>query len=130
MFQVSRVTFDPNDVHNVFMGEESPIIRGVRRLGRRCEASAKRRCPVDTGRLRQSIGHKIDVHPMRVHLDVYAATSYATYVHEGTGPVIRPKNSKALKFDVGGETVFATHVRGMKGRPFIESAVRDEIARL
>lgn len=45
------------------------------------------------------------------------------YMEEGTAPhVIRPKNKKALRFTVGGSTIFAKKVNhpGIKARPIVE----------
>jgi hypothetical protein len=59
---------------------------------------------------------------------VSADVSYATYVENGTRPhVIRPRRRKALKFKVGGRTVFATvvHHPGTKGVHFMARAVRE-----
>ena len=56
---------------------------------------------------------------------LFNEVSYAGYVHDGTKPhVIRPKSVKALKFKVGGSTVYAKKVNhpGYKGDPWIERA--------
>lgn len=45
---------------------------------------AKRRCPVDTGYLRGSIGYSILRIPGRNILRIYTNVEYAIFVHEGT----------------------------------------------
>lgn len=135
MFHVSAVTFDPEGLHAAMTGETSPVVRGMRRLSRRIESRAKMRAPVDTGRLRQSIGRTVDVDSSGGHVSarVFAAVDYARFVHEGTeAHVIRPRYKQALKFEQNGRTRFATvvHHPGTKPRPFLVSAAREEIARL
>jgi Bacteriophage HK97-gp10, putative tail-component len=107
------------------------------------EAEAKRRCPVDTGRLRASITPDI-----RSPTEGFVGTNveYAAAVEYGSRPhEIRPRNGKALKFSVGGtkggyvstktgkkrwqkgkegNAVFAKKVNhpGTKAQPFLEPA--------
>ncbi len=50
-----------------------------------------------------------------------AGDFYGWFVREGTRPhIIRPRNKKALKFEVGGEVIFATlvHHPGTKANPY------------
>lgn len=52
------------------------------------------------------------------------------YMEEGTAPhVIRPKNKKALRFTVGGSTIFAKSVNhpGIKARPIVEPTVQTSL---
>lgn len=63
--------------------------------------------------------------------EVYNDADYAEAVHNGSGPhTIRPRRKKALRFVVGGQTVFAKSVRhpGTRGRPWLARA-GEEIAR-
>lgn len=88
---------------------------------------AKILTPVDTGRLRSSIKSVISTYRARVETNV----KYAPYVHDGTRPhVIRPRRRRALKFNVGGQVVFAQSVNhpGTRSRPFLTRALR-QIAR-
>lgn len=64
---------------------------------------------------------------LRIRGDVFNNTKYALAVHEGTKPhIIRARKGKALKFDVGGRTVYATSVRhpGTRPQPFLSDALR------
>lgn len=64
---------------------------------------------------------------LRIRGDVFNNTKYALAVHEGTKPhIIRARKRKALKFDVGGRTVYASSVRhpGTKAQPFLSDALR------
>ena len=59
------------------------------------EGAAKRSCPVDTGRLRSSITHEIELVPGKVRGRVGSNVEYAAYVELGTRrtraqPYLRP----------------------------------------
>lgn len=67
------------------------IARGLEAIGLQAEGYAAQKCPVDTGRLRNSITHT------RVNNDAYIGTNveYAPYVEYGTSrqkaqPFLRP----------------------------------------
>ncbi len=53
---------------------------------------------------------------------------YASFVRDGTGiygargQAIKPKKGKALRFEIGGRTVFRVSVQGQKPNPFDERA--------
>lgn len=93
---------------------------------------AKTLAPVDTGRLRASI--RIEARRTFTLRSVYTIGSdldYAPMVHDGTRPhIIRPRTKQALKFRVGGRTVFATivHHPGTRARPFLDRALREVAA--
>ena len=54
------------------------------------EGQAKRRTPVDTGRLRASITHEIDASPMPLFGKIGTNVFYAPYVEFGTRPHFPP----------------------------------------
>jgi hypothetical protein len=91
-------------------------------------AEAKKLAPVRTGNLRRTI------HIGRVSLDsaeVVASAKYARPVEFGAkAHLIRPRNRKALRFKVGGRTVFTrlVHHPGNKARPFLIPGVRKAIS--
>lgn len=104
-------------------------------FGRRRMASLQRRIanqarvdvPVRTGNLGRTIGEgQIRITgPRTVSGSVHANARYAAPVHEGSRPhIIRPRTAKALRFEVGGRTVFAKMVRhpGTRARPFLRNA--------
>ncbi|MFA5711470.1 hypothetical protein [Mycolicibacterium sp.] len=114
---------------------ESALSGVVQDVGRRRLASLQRRIanqaradvPVKTGNLGRSIreGEIKMVGPFRVEGSVEATADYAAAVHEGSRPyVIRPRKAKALRFQVGGRTVFAARVNhpGVRARPFLRNA--------
>lgn len=115
-------------------------------LGREVRNQARRRAPVDDGRLRSSIDYAITRRGNRVSVVVGSPLPYARYVHEGTGiygphgtPIV-PVTAKALKFEVRGirpgrrgptrtpkgkgTIVFAKSVKGMEGTPYLADALQ------
>jgi hypothetical protein len=101
--------------------------RSMRRLLRRIATQARQDVPVKTGNLGRSVGEGPirTTGPRTVSGSVHATADYALYVHEGTrAHVIRPRRAQALRFQVGGRTVFAKLVRhpGTKARPFLRNA--------
>jgi len=67
----------------------------------------------------------------KIRGEVFNNTNYALVVHEGSGPhVIRARKGKALKFEVGGRTVFAASVRhpGTKPRPWLAESLRGTLS--
>jgi len=54
----------------------------------------------------------------------------AIYIHDGTGiygpkkqPIV-PVNARVLRFRIGGRTVFAKSVKGIKPKPFFTKAIK------
>ena len=76
-----------------------------------------------TGELSRSIGYRIDGDQIIIE----ATAPHAPFVEYGTaGPyIIRAKNAKALRFQVGGSTLFRKSVMhpGNKARPFLAPAI-------
>lgn len=65
---------------------EQAIARGLEEVGLAAEGHAKAICPVDTGRLRNSITHaQLDAH----HEAIGANVEYARYVELGSAPRTR-----------------------------------------
>jgi HK97 gp10 family phage protein len=84
---VTRIVFEPDWERHL----DVPEAELLNRLGGEIEADAKVACPVDTGRLRDSISHEVDGDTVRVT----ASAPYAAYVEDGTQhmaaePFLRP----------------------------------------
>lgn len=96
---------------------------------RQVVARAKVLAPVDTGRLRASIRvERRSFFGLRQRWTVGSDVEYAPMVNDGTRPhIIRPRRAKALRFKVGGRTVFAkvVHHPGTRARPFLDRALAD-----
>lgn len=58
------------------------VARGLEAIGIEAEGDAKELCPVDTGRLRNSITHTIDEGEPAAYIGTNV--EYASYVHNGT----------------------------------------------
>lgn len=88
---------------------------------------AKGLAPVRTGRLKASI-HPDPVRrsgPWSISTGVSADAPYAAPVHEGARPhVIRPRNARALRFEINGRVIFARRVNhpGQRAQPFLTNA--------
>lgn len=127
------------DVHQAQMeaGMRAGGLRFMNRYAERVTTRARVLAPVDTGRLRQSIGWRLQLGRHRVTGVIEARASYAVYVHEGTGiygpsgSPIRPKSGKFLVFPArrgssrgGRRLIFAREVKGQRANPFLVRALR------
>lgn len=63
---------------------KAQIAKGLEMIGLKAEGYAKRNSPVDTGRLRNSITHQINVNAGAVAIGTNV--EYAVYVEFGSGP--------------------------------------------
>lgn len=88
-------------------GLDGAFIRGLMKIGMQAERYAKQLCPVDTGRLRNSITHFLSGKAAYVG----AAAHYAKYVECGTG----------ARATTGGNPL----IGGMAARPFLRPAATD-----
>ena len=89
------------------------------------QSDVRRETPVDTGRLRQSVGAKVTGIGAGLTGIVGTNVLYAQMVEEGTkAHEIRPKTARVLRFMVGTTVVFAKRVRhpGSKGRWMFKKA--------
>lgn len=111
--------------------EENEIRAMMHTAGAEGVAYAKMNAPFATGQLRESIGYQI----VGDTVVITSSDPKAPFVEYGTGSrgemptgpyVIEPKRAKALKFEVGGKTVFAKRVihPGVRPRPFLRPATR------
>ncbi len=100
----------------------SALLRGLEKCGFVAEKYAKKRCPVDTGNLRNSIGHVV------VDGDSPAAyigtnEEYAPYVELGTGKYYPGGRPTPWAYQ---DAVGKWHwTRGNKAQPFLKPAAAD-----
>lgn len=127
------IRLNNREIDRLLKGDTGPVAKRLLRIGYKIEKGAKRRCPVDTGRLRSSI-HTEESNTSSGAPLVRVGTNveYAIYIHDGTGVLgprgvpITPVSSSVLVWtDKKGNTVFAKSVRGMKPRPFLKNALDD-----
>lgn len=95
MAAVSRVRMDPGAIDALFSSPDGPVGKDLARRAVRVEGTAKRLCPVDTGRLRSSITHDIEHDSGGLVAFVGTNVSYAIFVELGTRytrsqPFLRP----------------------------------------
>lgn len=83
--------------------------------------------PIRTGQMSRAIeADPVQRTGMRVDSGVTVRVPYAASVHEGARPhVIRPRFARALRFEIGGQVVFARKVNhpGNAANPFLRNAV-------
>jgi hypothetical protein len=98
-----EVQLDDAQMFVLLQTESGPVGRHLFATGKLVEGAAKRRTPVDTGRLRASITTALFKVPYDPYLACRVGTDveYAPYVHEGT--------------------------RYVTGRPFLEDALREVV---
>lgn len=131
-----KFVLDQSGIREVLVGPRGEAVKLAARMARETERNAKTGAPVKTGKLAQRT--EADAMPkvsgMRVTTKVEAKQNYSIYVHEGVrgGKVIVPKTAKALRFQIGGRTVFAKSVvqGSQKARPFLLNGARTAGAKL
>lgn len=129
----NRITGDFTLNQAALAAEVGPILqRQMRDITRKIANQARQRVPVRTGNLGRSILEDpvTQVGPFKVEGGVTARAYYAAAVHEGSRPhLIRARNAAALRFEVGGRTIFATEVwhPGVRPRPFLRNAAEQVI---
>lgn len=100
---------------------EAAILRGLEKCGLVAEGFAKKACPVDTGRLRNSITHTVVAAKKEAHIGTNV--EYAAYDELGTG----------IYYPGGRQTPWAytddegnTHwTRGQKPQPYLKPSVTE-----
>lgn len=94
------IRFFAGALEQLFESEEGPVGKELARRAIKVENSAKRLCPVDTGRLRSSITHSIERDSEGLVAFVGTDVNYALYVELGTRhtraqPFLRPATRSA-----------------------------------
>jgi HK97 gp10 family phage protein len=87
--------YEPGGIEHLARDRNGDIARALLSLAIQVETAAKRRCPVDTGRLRSSISHELRVDSTGLHAVIGTNVIYAPYVEYGTWrspaqPYLRP----------------------------------------
>lgn len=110
---------------------QGEIADDLLRRGNNVASLAKKYCPVNTGRLRSSIGAKLVKFNGNLAVLVGTNVKYAIWQHEGTGIYgphgmpITPTHTKFLRFKPKGSStfVFAKEVRGSMPTFFLKRAL-------
>ena len=104
----------------------------MRSFTRQVVSQAKDLAPVRSGNLKRNIvaDPVRRVGPWSLASGVSSLANYSAPVHDGARPhVIRPKNARALRFEIGDRVVFARRVNhpGQRAQPFLQNAA-DRVA--
>lgn len=106
----------------------SPVAADLNRRGQRVLREAQARCPVDTGKLRRSI-YMIEAvrgpdGELSVIIGAGSEVPYATYVHEGRGPIRARPGGVLGPMTLGGRPgQFRRSVGPAQGQPFLRDAL-------
>lgn len=129
-----RVRLDQASINELLRGPSGPVVKQVGTYSRQVANVAKQNVGVDTGRLRSSIQHTVEVRGTKVVGRVGSLVDYARYHHDGTGiygPAgrpITPRNGQFLVFPgKGGGMVFAKQVQGSRPNPFLVLALEEVV---
>jgi HK97 gp10 family phage protein len=100
------------------------VKRAVERTRIDVQNEARRRAPVDTGRLRSSIVSRSEGSGRSVGYVVGTNVNYAAAVEYGTAPhVIKPKYKQALYWPGARHPVAQVNHPGTKAQPFLRPAI-------
>lgn len=83
-------------------GPDGPVAKDLTRRALKCQRTAKRLCPVDTGRLRASIAWRLERDAEGLAAVIGTNTHYAAYIEFGTRnmraqPYLRPALMEASR---------------------------------
>ena len=120
---------------------EEKLMKVIPRIAVRIQNELILACPVDTGRLRNSIKVRVEGRSLIIWM-----VEYGKYVEFGTPPhIIKPTSKKALKFEVGkkerlgrkgpksqANIVFTKEVRhpGTRPNPFIRNTIQTKLRQI
>lgn len=111
-------------LRRVLGGMSDDVKRAVDRTRTDVQNEARRRVPVDTGRLRSSIVSRAENSGRKVGYVVGTNVNYAAAVEYGTAPhVIKPRNKKALYWPGARHPVAQVNHPGTRAQPFMRPAV-------
>lgn len=102
------------------------LSEAIHELAEYCAEQISEYAPVRTGLLAGSV----KIEKRELYAVVGPTAYYAPFVEFGTKPhMIYPRRARALRFEVGGEVVFAKRVShpGTQAQEFVKQAVKDTI---
>lgn len=121
----TKLILNPVELERMLKSKDGPVGRSLVRKATRVVSGAKRRCPVDSGRLRQSIRYEIGKDGKGLFARCGTDVEYAAAVHDGHGE-ITPTNASILHFFTkDGTEVFTMRVGPTTGVPFLKDALND-----
>lgn len=126
---MSRIVMHHDNIAAMFADPAGPVAEIVRDRGERVRDMARLMAPVDTGALRDSIRADLEHDGVSYVSHVGSDLEYAIWVEMGTGLFgthrrrIRPKRAKALRWESGGQVIYAASTRGMRAQPYLRPAL-------
>lgn len=123
-----RVILDPVAIRELLTSKDGPVGVDLQRRVLRVTNAAKKKCNVNTGRLRSSIRGSISSDAKGLVGTVGTDLDYALYVHNGTkAHRIEAKGDHPLHWSGAGGDAFAWYVDhpGYKGNPFLTDALKE-----
>lgn len=100
---------------------QEAVITALEAVGIQAESYAKKEAPADTGRLRNSISHKVDARGQEVYIGT--PLEYGAYVELGTGQYYAGGRQTPWSYQDAKGNWYWT--RGNKAQPFLAPAVKD-----
>lgn len=129
----SAIVLNKAAITELLQGPRGDVVKDLTRRTLKVNAGAKRRCPVDHGRLRSSIRHSLRKDSLGYYGYVGTDVDYALAVHNGTrshqvGSTRGP--GTAIKFKAGGQDIFISFpatvtIPARPARPFLKDALQD-----
>ena len=125
MPQIASVQLIDNSAE-ILAAMKEQVILGLKAIGQEAEGYAKEECPVDTGRLRNSISSKV----IEDEKAVYIGTNveYAPYVEYGTGKYADNGQGRQTPWFYVDDKGQGHYTQGMKPRHFLKKAVTEHDA--
>lgn len=100
---------------------QAATIRALVKCGLAAERYAKKLCPVDTGNLRNSIAHTVDLDERAVYIGTNS--EYGPYVEFGTGKYAEGGGGRPTPWAYKDAKGNWHHTEGNRAQPFIKPAV-------
>lgn len=110
----------------VLAAMKSQVLLGLASVGQEAEGYAKSNCPVDTGRLRNSITNQVVESEMATYIGTNV--EYAPYVEFGTGKYAENGQGRKTPWVYKDEKGNWHRTSGMKPSHFLRNAVSDHVA--
>lgn len=118
-----RITLDQKGLNIILRSESGAVSKDMMRRGRAVQQKAKVECPVDTGKLRDSIFMRQVMGQEGMSVQIGSDVEYLIYVIKGRGP-ITAKPGKVLSWiGPGGKRIYAKHVRGVPPNDFLSRSL-------
>lgn len=121
------VKFDEAAMYRLLVSPQGDVGRFMRRIGLKILAGAGTMSGVRTGDLRRRLYMKQGVRGRTQYVEVGSKSRHAYWHHEGTKPhLIVPENGRVLRFNVGGQTVYAKKVlrKGTRPNPYLVAPMK------